>query len=59
MSNHCYYCGRDLRLSEEKTEVRYATKPPGKKSRFKRLGFACEGCAEPKHCHIDKWRRRK
>ena len=58
MSDTCYYCGREFGLLEQKTEVRYATKPPGKKFRFKRLGLACEGCAEPKHCHIDKWRRK-
>lgn len=59
MSNNCYYCGREFGLLEEKTVVRYATKPPGKKFRFKRLGFACEGCAEQKHYHIDKWRKKK
>lgn len=59
MSNNCYYCGRLFGLFEEKTEVRFADKPPGKKFRFKRLGFACEGCATPEHYHIDKWRKKK
>ena len=59
MSNNCYYCGREFGLLEEKTEVRYATKPPGKKFRFKRCGYACEECAEPKRCHFDMWRKKK
>ena len=59
MTEACYYCGCEFGLLEEKTEVRYATKPPGKKFRFKRIGFACEECADQKHCHIDNWRKKK